>query len=180
MPDSNKHTGIEYATRDLLNHLGFNLADPNFKETPQRVAKFYKSFVNIERPEIKVFPTSSKELVLIKGHIAWSLCPHHLLPVKYEVKVGYICDGLTFGLSKMARIVDYHASKLPLQEDLALMVLKDLKELLNPPGYGIVIKGEHMCMQMRGVKSNQAVCITNALRGQLLFNPASRQEFLAA
>jgi GTP cyclohydrolase I len=171
---------IEEGIKTIIEEMGFESKDPNFVDTPKRVARFYKELISCEKPSLTTFPTRSREMLLIKGHVAWSLCPHHLLPVKYEVKVGYICAGKALGLSKLARIVDYHMAKLPLQEDLSLLIMDDLKEALNPPGYGVVVKGDHLCMQMRGVKSPCANAITNGLRGQFLFNPATREEFLRA
>jgi len=45
-------------------------------------------------------------------------------------------------------------------------------------GVGVLIEGEHMCMQARGVKTTGHV-LTSAMRGVFLDKPEVREEFLS-
>jgi GTP cyclohydrolase I len=149
----------------------------NFRETPRRVSSFYKELLERMRPEIKVFPSSSNEMVVLKDFVDYSLCPHHLLPVRYVFRVGYIPTGQVIGLSKIPRIIHYLMSKLPLQEDIPDLVVQELVELLRPMGCGCQVRGRHMCMEMRGVKT-EGEFVTTKLTGVILLNPGTHEEFL--
>ena len=67
------------------------MQDPNFKDTPQRVAKSYKeifaglnhSTKDLEEIFQKSFPTLYQGIVLEKDIKVFSMCPHHFLPIRY-------------------------------------------------------------------------------------------------
>ena len=65
---------------------------------------------------------------MVGGINVYSLCEHHLLPMRLTVSVGYLPAGQLLGLSKFARIAHAHAHQLQLQErfteDVALDVVK--------------------------------------------------------
>ncbi len=157
-----------------------DLDGANFDDTPKRVAAVWDSFLHVPRPEMRAFPTTSNQMAVLKNYITWGFCPHHLLPVEYTFKIGYIPQDRVVGLSKLARLADYHLSKLPLQEDIGDMIVNDLHEVLKPLGVGCRITGRHLCIGMRGVKSPCAEFVTTALKGMILINPASHDEFLNA
>jgi GTP cyclohydrolase IA len=161
----------------ILQELGINTMDPNFRETPQRVAKFYREMCKRERPVIKTFPSVSKEMVVLKNFVAYSLCPHHLLPVRYTFRVGYIPSGYVLGISKMPRLINYIMRQLPLQEDIPDMVVNELETLLRPIGAGCQVVGRHLCMEMRGVRT-EGEFVTTKLSGVILLNPGTHEEFL--
>lgn len=169
---------IESTVQDLLEYLG--LTGEHFKGTPERVDRMIRSFLT----PIPYIATSflGKErtgFVIIKDHVCYSFCPHHLLPVKYTIKLGYLPeDNKILGLSKLARICDYQMHSLPVQEDLGGMIARDLEETIKPKGIGIVIHGEHLCMQMRGVESRCASATTTFMTGVLLKEQSAREEFL--
>jgi len=79
---------IEESVSKIIKELGFDLDDPNFVETPRRVRKFYEEIRQVEEPHIKTFPSTSNEMVVLKNFTAYSLCPHHLLPVSYTSELG--------------------------------------------------------------------------------------------
>jgi len=155
-----------------------DLEGSNFFETPQRIAKMWEAFLNREKPILKAFPTECQQMVVLKDFATWGFCPHHLLPVKYTFKVGYIPKDKTLGLSKMARLAEYYVSKLPLQEDLPDMIVDDLQKVLQPLGCGCRVEGFHLCMVMRGVKCETMKFVNTALRGVMLFSTAAQMEFL--
>src|SRR5436190_2042140 len=53
-----------------------------------------------------------------------------------------------------------------------------LMEVLEPRGVGVVIEAYHLCMMMRGVEMQNSKTITSALRGALLQDAKTRDEFL--
>lgn len=61
-----------------------------------------------------------------------SMCPHHLMPVRYEAYVSYIPkDGQVLGLSKLARISKLLGKRPVLHEQLA----SDIADVLCAPEY---------------------------------------------
>lgn len=153
---------IERHITGLLYDLRFNLLDENFKETPKRVARFFEEFTHRPEPSLKAFDSSCLDVVSLEGYETWGLCPHHLLPVKYTVRIDYVPNGKVFGISKLPRIVDYLLRTLPLQEDLPKLVVDYLKEKLNPKHVFCSVEGTHLCMTMRGVKAKDVILKTSA------------------
>ncbi len=115
-------------------------------------------------------------MVVIDG-AAYGVCPHHLLPVEYHYYVGYIPKKKALGLSKFHRIFRRIARIPMLQEDLGRKVLEILVKALQPEGAGIVIKGRHSCMIVRGVKQRDGMMVTSSLVGSFR-NQSVKDEFL--
>src|SRR5437762_2004016 len=53
-----------------------------------------------------------------------------------------------------------------------------LMKVLDPRGVGVLIEAYHLCMMMRGVEKQNSKTITSALRGALLQDAKTRDEFL--
>lgn len=177
----NRQSNLELVEKMVRTFLDvYDLEGANFFETPQRVAKMWDEFLNYPKPTLKAFPTENQEMVLLKNHVSWGFCPHHLLPIRYTFKIGYIPRDKAIGLSKMPELANWCLSKLPLQEDLPVMIVEELNKVLNPLGCGCQVKGYHLCCVMRGVKSESIEFISTALKGVMLFSSASQQEFLSA
>jgi GTP cyclohydrolase I len=123
-------------------------------------------------------------MIILAHHVDWTLCPHHLLPVKLDVSIAYIPQGGVLGLSKLARLIQSNLSEPTLQEELTddladdLMSLKPTKDSLPPAGAAVLIYGEHLCMRMRGPKSTGET-ITSAMRGVFKDHIQTREEFLS-
>jgi len=168
----------EKAVDSLLNF--YSLRGPNFEDTPQRVTRFYKELLSTKMPELRAFPLRGRPgMILINNYISWSLCPHHLLPVKYTFKIGYIPSKKVLGLSKPARIADYVCSKLFLQEEMAGEIVRIIEEALDTTkGCGCIIHGEHLCMQMRGIRSACVSATSSFMSGVFLISEATRGEFI--
>jgi len=172
------YTGVRFATEAFLRT--YNLKGSNFEETPDRVSNMWKTFFTPIKYTLTTFPLKKKGgMILIKNHECWSFCPHHLLPVKYLVKVGYVPEKLVLGLSKLARIADIMMQKMPLQEDLAEMIASRIIESIEPKGVGVVVTGEHMCMKMRGVESSHVNAVSTFMWGVFLDDVKARDEFLS-
>jgi GTP cyclohydrolase I len=117
--------------------------------------------------------------VVARGIPFHSLCEHHLLPFVGVAHVGYLPGERIVGLSKLARVVEFHARSLQVQERLTTQVAEWLQRELSPKGAGVVIEAEHMCMSLRGVQKAGASTVTSALHGSIRDDPRTRQEFLA-
>lgn len=181
--------GMEHGIEILLASMGIDYEnDENFKGTPYRVAKLYgemcqglggESYQKIQDTLKLTFPIDAMndQLVLIENHICWSLCPHHLLPIRYRVDVAYITKERALGLSKLPRIITLIAQKPMLQEDFTQEIISSLDEGVDPLGSIVFVRGDHLCMRARGVRSTEAVTKTTALSGVFRVDPSAKEEF---
>ena len=126
-----------------------------------------------------IFTSDNDELVLVKDITYWSVCEHHLLPFNGKAHVAYIPNGKIIGLSKIPRIVEMYAKRLQIQENLTTQVANCINDILEPLGVAVVMEGQHLCMQMRGVKKEGATMVTNAMLGVFRTDAAARAEFLS-
>ena len=165
--------------------LGLDMSDPNFIDTPERFAKSYvEIFAGLESADRdlheifkKSFPTKYDGIVLEKDIKIFSMCPHHFLPIRYEVTIGYIPDGKALGLSKLARIVELIAKMPCLQESYTETIVEEINDHMKPLGVICVVKGAHYCMQMRGVKQKDVWTTTSSARGIFLTKPDMELKF---
>jgi GTP cyclohydrolase I len=54
-----------------------------------------------------------------------------------------------------------------------------IEDNLEPQGVAVVLRAEHTCMSLRGVKAPGAVATTSCLRGAFKDDARCRAEFLA-
>src|SRR6267154_2757226 len=92
--------------------------------------------------------------------------------------VAYLPNGRLVGLSKIPRVIEVFARRLQVQERLTDQVADALMDVLEPRGVGVVIEAYHLCMMMRGVEKQNSKTVTSALRGALLQDAKTRDEFL--
>jgi GTP cyclohydrolase I len=118
-------------------------------------------------------------MVVIKDIPFYSMCEHHFLPFFGLVHVGYIPNGRIVGASKLPRAVDILAKRPQLQERLTSQIAEVIEDVIQPKGVGVVIKAEHMCMTMRGVKKPGSKIVTSAMRGNFRSRAATRAEFVS-
>jgi GTP cyclohydrolase I len=118
------------------------------------------------------------ELVVVRSIPVQSLCEHHLLPFVGVAHVAYLPGERIVGLSKLARVVEYYARALQVQERLTVQIADWLERELEPRGVGVVLEAEHMCMTLRGVQKPGTKTVTSALHGLVRDDPRTRQEFL--
>lgn len=171
----------EEAVTQLLVALGADIADPQLRETPRRMAQAYAELLTPKPFRPTTFPNEDgyDELVLVRSIPFHSLCMHHLLPFHGIAHVGYLPGDRIVGLSKLARVVELFARDLQLQERMTTQIADWLQEELSPKGVGVVLEAEHMCMALRGVQTYGAKTVTSALHGLVRDDPRTRQEFLA-
>ncbi|NNE57829.1 MAG: GTP cyclohydrolase I [Hellea sp.] len=172
------HERVKALVTELLEALG---EDPNregLKETPRRIANFWREFIEYDPGKLDTTFSAIKhnQMVCVTGMRVWSMCEHHMLPFWCDVSIGYIANDKVLGLSKFARIAHKHAHKLTLQEQLVSDISVDLVEILGTKDVAVLAKGEHLCMTMRGIQTPHRM-ISSALNGQF-HNPEQRMEFL--
>ena len=171
----------EEAAADLLRALGVDLDDPHVAETPRRMAQALVEMTTAPPFELTTFPNDEQydELVVVQDIPLLSLCEHHMLPFTGVAHVGYLPGDRILGLSKFARMVEFHARRPQTQERLTKRIADHLGELLEPRGVGVVVEAEHTCMTLRGARAAGSRTVTSALFGRLRDDAGSRAEFLA-
>jgi GTP cyclohydrolase I len=169
-----------------LNTLGYDTKDENFVETAGRAAKALHELVHDQKQVrfqvkallAKTFPAKYTEMVISKHNTAFGVCPHHLLPVVYQISMAYIPTDKVLGLSKLSRLARMVARGPRLQEDLTHELADILHLQLASQGSAVYIEGLHMCMAARGVGAHEARLVTSGVRGVFLDELATREEFI--
>jgi GTP cyclohydrolase IA len=175
---------LERIIRDLLEAIGENPDRDGLLETPRRVAKMYEEITGGTHQEaVEVlgtqFDEDHQEMVIMRDVPFYSMCEHHLLPFFGTAHVGYLPKGKVVGISKLARAVDILARRPQVQERLTAQVADAIKDALDPEGVAVVIRAEHLCMAMRGVRKPGTSVVTSATRGDFRTSVATRSEFLS-
>lgn len=167
----------------LLELMGEDPQREGLIKTPMRVAKAMMALTKgydmdpVATLNSAKFKEDYNQMVIVKDIQFYSLCEHHLLPFYGKAHVAYIPDGYICGLSKIPRVVDIFSHRLQVQERLTIQIKEAIEEALHPQGVMVVLEGEHMCMQMRGVEKQHSLTTTSAFSGA--FNQAkTREEFL--
>jgi len=156
-----------------------------FSGTPDRLVRMYDDFCwpperissELDKAFGRTFKHSYKETLVVKPIDVWTLCPHHFLPCRFNVSIGYAPDGFVLGLSKFARIADALSRRPVMQEEYSDELANLLMERLQPRGVAVYIIGQHGCMITRGVRQSSSV-VTSVVKG-IFEEPAYRAEFLA-
>lgn len=168
---------MERGVRLLLEGMGVDTNDPNFRDTPKRVAKMYNEMFTPRKNNYRSFVDAYDEMVLLRGHEVHGVCPHHLVPVEMRVYLAYLPQGRVLGLSKLARTVESQLTGPVLQESFTDSIVSSLHARIHPKGIACVVVGRHGCMHHRGVRTDADV-VTSKMHGVFLLNPTAREEFL--
>ena len=178
--------GIRVAVSAILKAIGENPERESLVETPRRMAEMYAElFTGIgkdPKEELTVgYELGHREMVIVRDIPFYSMCEHHLLPFYGVVHIGYIPDasGRVVGLSKLARVVEIVARRPQIQERMTTQIADAIFDGIKPDGVAVVVKAEHLCMVMRGIKKPGSNVITSAIRGAFRQRVASRGEFLS-
>ena len=185
VPGEDPNVVIEKCVYNILLALGENPDRPGLVETPKRVRKAYQEiFSSIDKSNEKIAQENSKSFdiesndLVTELHIpCYSMCEHHLLPMKLDISIGYLPKGKVLGLSKMARIADAVCRRPQLQERIGHDIADIMMKATGSEDVIVVISGEHYCMTMRGVKKPGTYTRTAAMRGKFDTDHALRQEF---
>ncbi|MGB9595059.1 MAG: GTP cyclohydrolase I, partial [Candidatus Poribacteria bacterium] len=95
-----------------------------------------------------------------------------------RVHIGYIAKDKVLGVSKLARITDFYARRLQIQERLTAQIANEISRITNAEGVGVVMECKHLCMMMRGVEKQNSVMTTSSVLGSFHDSIATREEFL--
>ena len=172
------------AVGKLLSYLEADNQREGLKKTPQRVIESWDEIFSGYKEDAKdiLDATFNGEgydgIVLLRDIEFHSTCEHHLLPFSGRAHVAYIPVDRIVGISKLSRIVDMHAKRLQNQERITKGVVDDLEKHLSPLGAAVIVEASHGCMRCRGVKKQNAVMTTSAMRGVFFEKPEARQELM--
>ncbi len=174
---------MEQLYTKLLKELGEDVTREGLKDTPTRAAnamRYLTKGYNESLDDIingALFDSDMNEMVIVRDIELYSMCEHHLLPFIGKCHVGYLPNGKVIGLSKIARIVDYFARRLQIQERMTGEIANCIESITKARGVSVVIEAKHLCMMMRGVEKQNSVTTTSAFFGQFEKNE-TRSEFM--
>lgn len=178
-PWEQHETPVEDNITRVLQYFG---QDPNregLRETPKRYIKFLKEFLNPPEFNFTTFDSEGMDEMIIQNNIPfYSLCEHHIAPFFGTAAIAYIPNGSIVGLSKLARTLEYYSRGLQNQERITNQVAERLQKELNAKGVAVVIKAQHLCMAMRGVKKHDTWTTTSKMTGAFRDDLNARNEFL--
>jgi GTP cyclohydrolase IA len=167
---------VELLLEGLSEEFGLDITDKNFHDTPSRVERAYQEIFGgllvtdeeINKILSSAFPADGYDSLVLEPHIkTFSMCPHHLLPVEYDVTIAYLPNlehGKYLGVSKLVRIAEIYARMPLLQEAYTYKVANTINDAISPDGIAVIVNGIHYCMRMRGVKNSTSVT-TSAMLG---------------
>jgi GTP cyclohydrolase IA len=175
---------FETLVREMLDQLGEDAGREGLRQTPARVEASLKWLTRGYQMSVEdvigdaIYQEKHESMICVRDIEIYSMCEHHLLPFYGKAHVAYLPDGRIVGLSKIPRVVEVFARRLQVQERLTDQVADALCRVLKPLGVGVVIEAYHLCMMMRGVEKQNSKTVTSALRGALLQDAKTRDEFL--
>lgn len=174
---------IEAAVREFLIGIGEDPDREGLQGTPDRVARACQEIFGGMQEDPAAYlrkqfqEDHNEEMVIVRDIPFASMCEHHILPFQGTANVAYIPrKGRITGLSKIARCVNGYAHRPQLQERLTQQVADAMVAELDPLGVLVVIKAEHTCMTIRGIKAAGAQTVTSAVRGVFRDDIRTREE----
>lgn len=175
---------VQELISQLLVELGEDPGREGLRKTPQRVAAAYEFLTRGYREDLRqivgdaAFRSEANNMIIARDIEIYSLCEHHMLPFYGRCHIGYIPRQKVLGVSKLARIADYYARQLQIQERLTSQIARAINDAVDARGVGVVIECRHLCMMMRGVEKQNSVMTTSTVLGSFHDDPSTRTEFL--
>ncbi|MDF1827221.1 MAG: GTP cyclohydrolase I FolE [Legionellaceae bacterium] len=172
------------AFKKIIQGIGEDVTREGLRDTPERAAEAFRYLTKGYQENIDdiingaLFESEMSEMVIVQDVELYSLCEHHLLPFFGRCHVGYLPNGKVLGLSKIARIIDFYARRLQIQEGLTHEIATCIESITGARGVAVVIEANHLCMMMRGVEKQNSTMKTSVMLGEMRNNPSSRLEFL--
>lgn len=183
------------AVRTLISYIGDDPDRPGLAKTPLRVIRAWEKdwgigydkryiqgqVLSILGAEFDDGAENYNQMIAVKNIRFTSHCEHHMAEFSGTVDIAYIPNASKpkiLGLSKFVRIVDMFSRRLQVQERLTNQIADFLQLHCKPQGVGVVGRATHSCMCSRGVRQTDPVAVTSALRGDMISDPAVRDEFL--
>lgn len=174
----------EHAVFTLLKYLDSDPKREGLADTPRRVIDSWEEVFAGYRSDAEsilqaTFNAEGYDGIVLLSNIEFhSTCEHHLQPFSGRAHVAYIPVDRIVGISKLARIVDHHALRLQNQERITNDVANDLVNHLNPLGAAVIVQASHGCMRCRGVRKQNAIMTTSAMRGVFFDKQEARNELM--
>lgn len=173
--------------REILRIIGDDPDREGLKETPYRVVKSwleiyggYKSKPVLNTSFAKdIGDQDDSQIIMCKDIKFFSTCEHHMITFHGTCHIGYLPNKKVIGVSKLARIVDYYARRLQIQEKLCSQVADAVMKIIEPQGVGVVMQAQHLCMAARGVRNPTSNMVTSQMRGKFRTQTQTRNEFLS-
>lgn len=159
--------------------------DPNSADTGRRLAKMYVNEIMSgrydPRPKATAFPNDSQEaykgMLVVRSELK-SMCSHHHQPVAGVAYIGIIAHKKLIGLSKYTRIAQWCARRGTLQEELAMVIAKEIKKSTESQHVGVYIQATHGCCENRGIMAKSSLTQTTVLRGDFKDIEGTKKEFM--
>lgn len=156
--------------------------DHNTQDTARRVAKMFilETFSGRYRPVPKItsFPNVGYRSLYTTGPISIrSTCAHHFQNIVGRCWVGIVPQEEVIGLSKFNRIVHHICERPQIQEEMTSQIADALKQYAKTEHIAVVVKAEHHCMTMRGVREHENDMVTAIMLGAFNSDPALKKEF---
>lgn len=156
--------------------------DHNTQDTARRVAKMFvkETFSGRYRPVPKVtaFPNMGYKSLYTTGPISIrSTCAHHFQNIVGRCWVGIVPEDEVIGLSKFNRIVHHICERPQIQEEMTTQIAQALKQYAKTDNIAVVVKAEHHCMTMRGVREHESDMTTAIMLGAFEKDAALKKEF---
>lgn len=169
----------------MLEYIGEDCSRDGLIDTPKRVlsawGELYAGYKQNPADILgKRFENEENydQMVLLDNIEFYSNCEHHLLPFFGKVHIAYIPDGKVVGISKLSRLVDCFSKRAQIQERMTQQIANAIQEHLAPKGVAVIVEAQHFCMTARGVRKQNAIMTTSAIKGCFTQNE-TRMEFLS-
>ncbi len=175
---------VQELVRELLIEIGEDPGREGLARTPERVARAWEFLTSGYREDKAavvnraVFQSEANNMIIARDIEVYSLCEHHMLPFFGRCHIAYIARDKVLGVSKLARITDYYARRLQIQERLTAQIAREIMAAVDAEGVGVVMECRHLCMMMRGVQKQNSVMTTSSVLGSFHDDEATRLEFL--
>lgn len=176
-----KELQTEQLAKALLERFGVDTNVAHMENTPRRFVRMMRELTTTEPFDFTTFDTSSDEMIVLSPIPFYTLCAHHIVPFYGQAHIGYVPNTKLAGLSKFGRLVKNMVKGLWVQEELTAAIADALETKLEPRGVAVILRGEHMCMAMRGICMPGVVTQTAAMRGVFaMHDRTAKAEFLEA
>ncbi len=164
----------EQAIRAFLRALGRDPEVGELRDTPGRVveafgqdllAGYAVDVVELLQNGSVPYDGETGGAVVVKDISATTVCPHHLLPGVGHATVAYAPGERILGLGTIAKLVDAHARRLVLQEQIGDDVCRSLVEHAGARAAYCRLSLVHSCLASRGARQTEATVVTVATTG---------------
>ena len=159
--------------------------DPNSMDTGRRLAKMYINELMAGRydpmPKATAFPNDSDDryegMLVVRSELK-SMCSHHHQPVAGVAYIGILAAERLIGLSKYTRIAQWCARRGTLQEELAMVIAKEIQKATGSKDVGVYVQATHGCCENRGIMAHSSLTQTTVLKGAFKDYHGTKKEFM--